>query len=59
MKKGMSKGSSRGAGKIHRSKSGGAVKGKIPHPGGSNKTNHMTGITTMKHGVKPAPKNAR
>jgi hypothetical protein len=46
----MSKPSSRGPGRIQRSKSGGAVKGKIPHAGGSNKTNFETGVTSIKYG---------
>ena len=51
-KKHMSKKASqkRGPSHIERSKSGGAVKGKIPLPGGSNKTNHETGVSTIKYG---------
>ena len=37
----------RGPGHIKRSKSGGAVKGKIPHAGGMNRTNHVTGVSMM------------
>jgi hypothetical protein len=66
MKKHMSrKPSRRGPGHIQRSKSGGSVRGKIPHPGGSNKTNFNTGVSVTKFGVtpkakvKPAPKPAR
>ena len=47
--------SERGAGRIQRSKSGGAVKGKIPKAGGYNRTNHETGITVSKMG-KDKPK---
>jgi hypothetical protein len=45
----------RGPGRIQRSKSGGSVKGKIPHPGGSNKTNHETGVNVTRYGTKKKP----
>lgn len=64
-KKHFSKPKLRGPGHIQRSKSGGSVRGPIPHPGGSNKTNFNTGVSVIRYGVtpkakvKPAPKPAR
>lgn len=58
---GHRKPSSRGLGDAERSKSGGAVRGKIPWPGGTNSTKfgRGPGFTVSHKGVKPAPKPAR
>jgi hypothetical protein len=49
----------RGPGKIERSKSGGAVRGRIPKAGGSNKTNFETGISTTVYGKDKAKKKTK